>query len=140
MKIAVTYENGEIFQHFGHTEQFKIYEVENGKILSTKIVDTNGSGHGALEEFLSVNGVDTLICGGIGGGAQMALAQAGIRLFGGVSGDADEAVKAFLVERLAYNPDVKCSHHDHEHGEGEHACGSHGCGSHGCGSHGCGNH
>jgi hypothetical protein len=30
MKIAVTYENGMIFQHFGHTEQFKIYETENG--------------------------------------------------------------------------------------------------------------
>ena len=84
MKIAVTYENGQIFQHFGHTEQFKIYTVENGKIVSSEVVDTNGSGHGALAGFLSEQSVAVLICGGIGGGAQMALASAGIQLFGGV--------------------------------------------------------
>ena len=78
MKIAVTYENGQIFQHFGHTAQFKLYEVEDGKIVREAVVDTNGSGHGALAGLLAQSGVDTLICGGIGGGAQMALAQAGI--------------------------------------------------------------
>lgn len=131
MKIAVTYENGEIFQHFGHTETFKIYDVTDGKITGTQIVDTNGNGHGALAGFLVENGVDTLICGGIGGGAQNALAQAGIRLFGGVSGNADEAVNAFLAGTLGYDPDVHCNHHDH-HGEGGHSCGDHGCGSHSC--------
>ena len=131
MKIAVTYENGEIFQHFGHTETFKIYEVTDGKITGTQIVDTNGNGHGALAGFLVENGVDTLICGGIGGGAQNALAQAGIRLFGGVSGNADEAVNAFLAGALGYDPDVHCNHHDH-HGEEGHSCGDHGCGSHSC--------
>ena len=137
MKIAVTYENEQIFQHFGHTEQFKLYEVEDGKIVGTEVVDPMGSGHGALTGFLQTNGVEILICGGIGGGAQMALAQAGIRLFGGVSGRADAAVEALLAQNLAYNPDVHCDHHDHEHGEGGHTCGSHGCGSHGCGSHSC---
>ena len=83
MKIAVTYENGQIFQHFGHTAQFKLYEVEDGKVVREAVVDTNGSGHGALAGFLAQSGVDTLICGGIGGGAQMALAQAGIKLYGG---------------------------------------------------------
>ena len=78
MKIAVTYENGEVFQHFGHTEQFKLYEVSGGKLLQTQVVDTNGSGHGALAGLLAQLGVDTLICGGIGGGAQAALAAAGI--------------------------------------------------------------
>ena len=87
MKIAVTYENGEIFQHFGHTETFKIYDIADGKVVSAEVVDTNGSGHGALAGFLVAHGVDTLICGGIGGGAQNALAQAGIRLFGGGSGN-----------------------------------------------------
>lgn len=76
MKIAVTYENGEVFQHFGHTEQFKLYEVSGGKLLHTQVVDTNGSGHGALAGLLAQLGVDTLICGGIGGGAQAALAEA----------------------------------------------------------------
>ena len=126
MKIAVTYENGMIFQHFGHTEQFKLYEVSDGKIVSAEVVDTNGSGHGALAGLLRALGAEVLICGGIGGGAQMALAQAGIRLFGGVSGDADAAVEALLRGELVYSPNVRCDHHDH-HGA-DHACGDHGCG------------
>ena len=127
MKIAVTYENGEIFGHFGHTKQFKVYETENGKILSSKVVDTNGSGHGALAGMLSALNIDVLICGGIGGGAQMALSNAGIKLFGGVQGDADKAVEAYLNDTLSYDPDAKCDHHDHEHSEG-YTCGEHGCG------------
>ena len=130
MRIAVTYENGQIFQHFGHTAEFKIYEVADGKVVNAEVVDTNGSGHGALAGFLVQHGVDTLICGGIGGGAQNALAQAGIRLFGGVSGSADDAVNALLAGNLGYDPDVHCNHHDH-HEEG-HNCGDHGCGSHSC--------
>lgn len=137
MKIAVTYENGQIFQHFGHTGQFKIYEVENGKVKGSQVVDTMGSGHGALAGFLRAHQVDTLICGGIGGGAQAALREAGITLYGGASGSADEAVAALLENRLLYNPSVKCSHHGHEHGE--HACGDHGHSGHACGDHGCGN-
>ena len=138
MKIAVTYENGQIFQHFGHTEQFKIYNVENGKIVSSEVIDTNGSGHGALAGLLAEQNVSVLICGGIGGGAQMALASAGIKLFGGVSGSCDEAVGALLANKLNFNPEVKCDHHDHEHGEGGHSCTDHGCGSHNCGNHDCG--
>lgn len=122
MKIAVTYEAGLVFQHFGHTAAFKIYEVENGEVTAAAVVDTNGQGHGALAGFLQAQGVDVLICGGIGGGAQMALADAGIQLYGGVSGDADEAVEAFLSGQLNYNPCVRCSHHGHDH-----ACGGHSC-------------
>lgn len=132
MKIAVTYDNGQIFQHFGHTEEFKVYEVENGAIASSKVVSTNGNGHGALAGVLNELQVDVLICGGIGGGAQMALAQAGIQLFGGVSGSADEAVAAYLAGELVFNPNVQCNHHgEHHHHEG--GCGSHGCGTHHCG-------
>ncbi|MBQ3137862.1 MAG: NifB/NifX family molybdenum-iron cluster-binding protein [Clostridia bacterium] len=129
MKIAVTYENGQVFQHFGHTSQFKIYEIENDTVKSADVVDTNGSGHGALAGFLSAQGVDVLICGGIGGGAQTALGEAGIKVYGGVQGAADMAVVSFIAGSLRYNPDVKCDHHDHEHGEG-HTCGEHGCGNH----------
>ncbi len=133
MKIAVTYEDGKVFQHFGHTEQFKIYEASEGKVLSAQVVDTEGSGHGALAGFLRERGVEVLICGGIGGGAQAALAQAGIKLYGGVSGEADDAVNAYLAGELGYDPNVHCDHHDHEHGEG-HGChgGDHDCGGH-CG-------
>lgn len=130
MKVAVTYENGQVFQHFGHTEQFKIYSINDGEVSSSAIVDTNGHGHGALAGFLQQEGVDTLICGGIGGGAQQALSEAGIQLFGGVSGDADEAVARLLSGNLSYNPEVMCSHHGEHHGDD---CRKQGCGSHHCG-------
>lgn len=129
MKIAVTYENGLVFQHFGHTRQMKIYEVADGKVAAAQVVDTAGSGHGALAGFLAGLKVDVLICGGIGAGAQEALAHAGIRLYGGVTGGADEAVNAFLSGTLDYNADVRCDHHEHHDRHGEGHCGEekHGC-------------
>lgn len=143
MRIAVTYNNGEIFQHFGHSEEFKIYEVDNGIIISAEVINTNGSGHGALASMLGENGVDVLICGGIGGGAFSALSENGIEVCAGASGEADEAVRAYLAGTLV-DTGVNCSHH----GEG-HSCGGHeegaGCGGHeegaGCGggcNSGCG--
>lgn len=128
MRIAVTYENGTIFQHFGHTEFFKVYDVQNGTVISAEVIGTNGSGHGALAEILAALKAEVLICGGIGGGAQAALAAAGIKLYGGVSGEADKAVEAFLAGELAFNPDVQCTHHGEHHHDAEHHCGSHGCG------------
>ena len=131
MRIAVTYEEGQIFQHFGHTQQFKVYEVEDGKVVSAQVVGTGGTGHGALAGVLNALNADVLICGGIGGGAQAALTAAGIKFYGGVSGEADAAVAAFLAGGLDYNPNVQCNHHgEHHHHEG--GCGSHGCGGH-CG-------
>ena len=132
MRIAVTYEAGQIFQHFGHTENFKLYDVQDGKVIDSKVVGTNGSGHDALAVLLSECDVNVLICGGIGGGAQVALAEAGIQLYGGVSGDADAAVEAFLKQELNYNPDVKCNHHGEGH-EHHGNCGNGGCGGGHCG-------
>ena len=129
MRIAVTYENGEVFQHFGHSEQFKLYDVENGKIVSEQVVDTNGSGHGALAGFLQSAKVDALICGGIGMGAQMALADAGIRLYAGVQGSADAAAKALAEGTLNYDLDARCDHHGHHH-DGD--CGHDHCADHHC--------
>ncbi len=127
MVIAVTYENGEVFQHFGHSEFFKIYEVEDGKILKSEVYDTNGQGHGALAGFLKNYSVNVLICGGIGGGARTALAQMGIELYPGVSGNADDAVRALIEGNLSYDPNTVCNHHGEGH---EHTCGEHGCGNH----------
>ena len=104
MKIAIPYENGQVFQHFGHSAQFKLYTVEEGHITSAKVVSTDGQGHGALVGFLVRNGVNVLLCGGIGGGAQMALAQAGIRLCGGITGEADSAAAAYLAGTLVFDP------------------------------------
>ena len=131
MKLAITYDNGEVFQHFGHTEQFKLYDIENGAIVGEQIVGTNGSGHGALAGFLRDAQADALICGGIGSGAQTSLRDAGIALYAGVSGSADEAAKAFAEDKLAFDPNAHCSRHEHEHGEG-HSCGHHGEDGHCC--------
>ena len=130
-KIAVTYELGSVCQHFGRTEQFKIYDVDDEKreIVSSVVVDTNGAGHGALAWFLKDLGAEILICGGIGGGARMALDEAGIEVLPGVEGNADEAVAALLAGELVWDPEAECHHHDHEHGD--HGCGG-GCREHDC--------
>lgn len=129
MRIAVTYENGEVFQHFGHSEQFKLYDAEDGKIISEQVVNTNGSGHGALAGFLQAAKVDALICGGIGMGAQMALSDAGIRLYAGVQGSADAAAEALAAGTLKYDPDARCDHQEHHH-DGD--CGHDHCSDHHC--------
>jgi len=132
MRIAIPYEDGAVFQHFGHSQQFKVYDTEDGKISGEQVVDATGGGHGALAGFLSGLQVDTLICGGIGTGAQAALAQAGIKLYNGVTGQADDAAAALLAGSLQYDPDAHCDHHDHAHHEHGH-CGEdkHGCAGNG---------
>lgn len=134
IKIAVTYENGEIFQHFGHTEQFKIYEVQDNKVVSSRIIGTDGNGHEALAGYLGEDGVDVLICGGIGGGAIHALSACGIQVVPGAAGQADAAVAAYLNGQLSVDMTPNCSHHNEEGSCGEHTCGEHACGGGSCGS------
>lgn len=138
MIVAVAYKDGEVFQHFGHTEKFNLYEIEDNQIQVITTVSVNGTAHGALANTLKNCNADTLICGGIGAGAQRALAENDIKLYGGVTGNADQAVKDLLAGTLQYNPDVKCNHHHHGEGEG-HTCGGHH--HHGKGEkHACGGH
>ena len=122
MIIAVTYQDGQVFQHFGHSEFFKLYQVEGDAVVSARVTGTQGAGHGALAGFLREQGAEVLICGGIGAGARTALDQAGIRLYPGVTGEADQAVAQLLAGQLRYDPDTTCHHH--HHGEG-HSCGEH---------------
>ncbi len=136
MKLAVPYDNGMVFGHFGHTEQFKLYETDGETITASEVVPTQGAGHGALAGFLAQRGVQALICGGIGGGARAALAEANIQVYPGVSGSADDNVRAFLSGTLEYQPDAQCNHHH----EGEHHCSGHGEDGHHCGGHSCGGH
>lgn len=126
MKIAVTYDNGEVFQHFGRTENFKVYEIEDNKVISSEVISSNGVGHGALAGVLADRNVKALICGGIGGGAINALTEAGIEVCSGASGDTDKAVEDYLNGKLI-DAGQTCDHH----GEG-HTCGDHEEG-HGCG-------
>ena len=137
MKIAATYDNGNIFQHFGKTETFKVYEVEDNKVVTSEVIGSNGTGHGALAGLLAEQGISVLICGGIGGGAQTALAEAGIEVCSGAQGNTDEAVEAYLKGELT-SAGTTCDHHHHEEG---HSCGD-SCGD-SCGSScggGCGSH
>ena len=137
MKIAATYDNGNIFQHFGKTETFKVYEVEDNKVVSSEVIGSNGTGHGALAGLLAEQGISVLICGGIGGGAQTALAEAGIEVCSGAQGNTDEAVETYLKGELT-SAGTTCDHHHHEEG---HSCGD-SCGD-SCGSScggGCGSH
>lgn len=128
MRIAVTYENGQIFQHFGRTEYFKIYDIEGNNIKEADVYGSNGVGHGALAGLLYNKQIDVLICGGLGMGAYNALTQAGIKVVAGATGDVDEAVKEYLAGNLV-STGSNCNHHNH--GEG-HSCGNHGCASNGC--------
>lgn len=128
MKIAVTYDNGEVFQHFGKTESFKIYNVEDNTVVSSEIIGSNGTGHGALAGLLAEQGINVLICGGIGGGAQAALTEAGIELCAGAQGNTDQVVEAYLKGELE-SSGVNCDHHHHEE---DHSCGDHESG-HSCG-------
>ncbi len=116
MRIAVTYENGFVGQHFGHTEEFKLYDIEDGGIIKEQILSSNGQGHGMLAVLLQEAGADLLICGGIGMGARYALNEAGIELIPGAQGKADDVVRAYLNGALEYDPDASCHHHDHEEG------------------------
>ncbi len=122
MRVAVTYDNGNVFGHFGRTEQFKVYDIEDGKVINAQILGTNGEGCGALAGILSIADVDALICGGIGGGAVNAIEEAGIKLYAGASGNTDAAVEALLAGTLEAVGEANCDHHDQEHGEG-HSCG-----------------
>ena len=126
MRVAVTYDNGNVFGHFGRTEQFKVYDIEDGKVVNSQILGTNGEGCGALAGILNIAKVDVLICGGIGGGAQRALQEAGIKLYAGASGNTDAAVDALIAGTLDASGEANCDHHDQEHGEG-HSCGHGGC-------------
>lgn len=122
MKLAVTYENGAIFQHFGHTETVKIYTIENGAVGASEVIGTEG--HGALAAFLKERGVEALICGGLGGGAVTALQEAGIAIYAGNQGSADEAAAKFAAGQLSANAEANCHHHDHG---AEHSCGNGSC-------------
>ncbi|MBO4360459.1 MAG: NifB/NifX family molybdenum-iron cluster-binding protein [Eubacteriaceae bacterium] len=135
MRIAATHDdNGEIFQHFGYSQQFKIYDTDASGIVNSVVIHTDGNGHDALAEFLAQCGVSVLICGGIGSGAQRALLENGIVLYGGCSGSADDAVRALLGGELSYDPNVKCDHHCSNEGE-DHLCGHHHAQGEHCGCH-----
>ncbi|MEE3481163.1 MAG: NifB/NifX family molybdenum-iron cluster-binding protein [Lachnospiraceae bacterium] len=114
MKIAVTYDNGQVWQHFGRTENFKFYDVEDGTVVSSEVVNTEGAGHGALVDFLASHGANAVIMGGAGAPIIMMLNSLGIKTYPGVTGEADAAVDALLAGTLETNEDAVhegCHHH-----------------------------
>ena len=130
MKLAITYDNGQVFQHFGQTQQFKIYDIQEGKVGPSLVTGTGGQGHGALAGLLRALGISVLICGGIGPGAQEALKSLDITVIPGITGDVDQAAQDFVDGKLVPNTEALCNHH---HDGPAHSCGDHGCGQHTCG-------
>lgn len=126
MKIAVTCEDGKVFQHFGHTSEFAVFDIENGAIVSESRKSSGESGHGALAELLAGEEIDLLICGGIGGGALSALVEAGVAVVGGASGGVRDVVERYLAGTLIRREDYRCAHHDNEAHSctEEHHCGN----------------
>ena len=116
MRIAIPYYMGNIFQHFGHAPQFKVYEVENHQVLMEMLVEAEAQGHGAVADLLQSLDVRVVICGNIGEGAMKALQDSGIIFYGGVTGDADEAIAALVQGGLKYDPNIRCTAHADGHG------------------------
>jgi len=112
MKIAVTTQGDQIFQHFGQCQNFTVYAVENGVIVEKAMIDASRNGHAALAGFLKDAGVNILFCGGIGDGAKQMLASAGIELISGLQGNIEDAVNAYLAGDLT-DKGGSCSHEDH---------------------------
>ena len=110
MRFAVTYDDGQVFQHFGQTRQFKVFDSETSE---SSILDSGSYSHGGLAELLGNNGISALICGGIGDGARNMLMNRGIKVYPGISGSADDAAKALIDGNLASNGRSTCNH-DHD--------------------------
>ncbi len=128
MKFAVTCENNEVFQHFGHTPEFAVFETDGDKIVSETRLSCGTTGHGALAGLLSEGGIELLICGGIGGGAINALAQAGIQVVGGAEGPVRSVAEDYLTGKLVVREDYHCNHHhngEHNCHDSDHSCGHH---------------
>lgn len=116
MKIAVAFENECVFQHFGRTTHFAVYTVNEDNTVNKQVISTNGASHGALSDFLVEQGVDVVICGGLGMGIHTRMVNAGMKVYGGVVGDCDDAVYAYLAGTLEYDPLAAqnhgpCHHH-----------------------------
>ena len=111
MRIAIPYYMGKIFQHFGHAPQFKVYEIEDHKILMELTVEVEEKGHEAVSALLKSMDVRVVICGNIGQEAMQALNAAGIVFYGGVTGEADDAITALVAGGLKYDPNNQCAAH-----------------------------
>ncbi len=113
MKIVVNYLDGEIFQHFGQTPEFKIYEVEDGKVVDSYVISADSEGHRALGKQIVALKADVVICGSLGIPMLEILESAGIKVCGNVSGNADEAVQAYLNGTLVSSTEAHscgCGH------------------------------
>ena len=126
-RIAVPYSEGQVFQHFGKATQFKIYTIDDEKVISSEVVQTENKSHEDLALWFVFQGVNAVLCGNIGAGMLGALAGCGIVALAGVSGDADEAVRKLIAGTLETTQQANCAGHGG-------SCGGGGChgGCHGC--------
>ena len=138
IRIAVSYKDGEIFEHFGHSEFFAIYEFDEHDLeRSTKrLVDTSAMhGHKDMADLMKREKIDAVICGQMGDEARSLLLSYGIIPVPGYCGDADTAAELLVTGQLPASDGGGCSggcggcSGCHGGDEGETSCG---CGG-GCG-------
>ncbi|MGI6174342.1 MAG: NifB/NifX family molybdenum-iron cluster-binding protein [Christensenellales bacterium] len=115
LRIAVPYKDDQVFQSFGRASHFMVYDVEKGKVVVRTLVNTDGSGKGAMADILKKIHITTILCGNLGDGAKRAVKEAGIALYAGVTGEADKAVDDFLNGRLLYDNQISCSDRETHH-------------------------
>lgn len=119
MKIAVACMGELVAQHFGHCENFSIFETENGKITEVKSIANPGHKPGFLPNFLGDMGVNVIISGGMGGGAVEIFNERKIEVIVGASGNARQAVESYLKGELKSTGSI-CHEHAHAHECGNH--------------------
>ena len=110
MRIVVPVEQDTVSASLAHSEGFRFFEDDHGRIVRRFYAPLTASGDAAaavdtLEEY----GVDALICGALPGDERLLTATAGIMLFPGFSGGAEDAVLDFLSGAVARDPNNKCN-------------------------------
>ena len=111
MRVAITYDDGNVFMHYGKTREFIIFEIENNEIKNEFILPCGEYSHHTLADLLSINNVDVLICGGCGGHAIESLEAKNIKIYNGACGDVHNVIKQYINEELTFNGATECGCH-----------------------------
>ena len=111
MLVAITYENGEVFMHYGKTRQFIIFELDNNEIKSERIIDCGEYSHHTLADLLKLNNVDVVICGGCGVHAIESLEAKNIKVYNGACGDVHNVINEYINGKLKFNGATMCDCH-----------------------------
>lgn len=120
MKIAIATEGDSVATHFGRCPYYTVIEIENGEVKNKTILENPGHEPGRLPKFLSEEGVNQIIAGGMGRRAQMLFEQMGISWVLGITGTIEETIESICNDTICEGESLCSSDHDHEHNSGSH--------------------